>query len=296
MSMAEDERGPRGLWGQVLHRSREAAACGALCPVRTEQLELEEGGVRFQVRRLVGHSRKPRAPGGPGPAGRDPFAPPEPELFVAELSATHFALLNKYPVIDHHLLIVTRRFEEQERLLTPADFEAVWRCLAQVDALVFYNGGRLAGASQGHKHLQLVPRRLAPGGGLPVDPWLAAVPVGEAPAQVPAMDFRHAFLRLAAGGLEAPAVPPDRAYAWYRALLQAVGLGDAGGGRQSGPYNLLLTREWMLLVPRSREDLDGIPNNALGYAGSLFVRNARQLQRLRSLGPLAMLRAVGLPR
>ena len=66
-------------------------------------------------------------------------------------------LLNKYNVVPHHLLIITRHFESQESALTQADFQALWTCLAEYDSLGFYNSGESAGASQPHKHLQTVP-------------------------------------------------------------------------------------------------------------------------------------------
>jgi ATP adenylyltransferase len=73
------------------------------------------------------------------------------------------------------------------------------------------------------------------------------------------------------------------------------GLSKHGETRQSGPYNLLLTRRWMLLVPRSRERVASISVNALGFAGSLFVGERAQLNTVRRLGPMSVLRAVGLP-
>jgi ATP adenylyltransferase len=48
----------------------------------------------------------------------------------------------------------------------------------------------------------------------------------------------------------------------------------------------------MLLVPRSREHFEGISINALGCAGSFFVKNAGELARVREKGPMAVLRAV----
>lgn len=62
--------------------------------------------------------------------------------------------------------------------------------------------------------------------------------------------------------------------------------------RQTGPYNLLATREWMLLVPRSTECFHGISVNALGFAGALLVRDAEQLALLERHGPMTALRAV----
>ena len=46
-----------------------------------------------------------------------------------------------------------------------ADFDALARGLAAIDGLAFYNGGTVAGASQPHKHLQLVPVPLGVGPG-----------------------------------------------------------------------------------------------------------------------------------
>ncbi|HUM92139.1 MAG TPA: phosphorylase, partial [Candidatus Competibacter sp.] len=81
----------------------------------------------------------------------------------------------------------------------------------------------------------------------------------------------------------------------YQTLLQGLGMGPIridGEIRQSGPYNLLVTRDWLLLVPRRQEEFAGISINALGFVGSLFVRNQAQLDTLKSRGPMAVLRAV----
>lgn len=55
---------------------------------------------------------------------------------------------------------------------------------------------------------------------------------------------------------------------------------------------LLVTRAWMLLVPRSRERFESVSINALGYAGSLFVKNDAELARIRDKGPMGVLSAV----
>jgi ATP adenylyltransferase len=60
----------------------------------------------------------------------------------------------------------------------------------------------------------------------------------------------------------------------------------------SAPYNLLLTRRWMMLVPRTREHFEEISINAMGFAGSLFVRNEKELLRVKEVGPLHMLGSV----
>ncbi len=63
----------------------------------------------------------------------------------------------------------------------------------------------------------------------------------------------------------------------------------------SGAFNLLMTRDWSLLVPRSSPRVDGIPVNAMSYAGSLLVRDDRELETLRAIGPLGVLARAGFP-
>ena len=48
----------------------------------------------------------------------------------------------------------------------------------------------------------------------------------------------------------------------------------------------------MLLVPRTTECVEGISINALGFAGSLVVRDAAQMETIRQLGPFEVLRRV----
>lgn len=47
-------------------------------------------------------------------------------MWVQHLSPTHTLLLNKFNVVPHHLLVVTRAFESQLDPLNAADMEATW--------------------------------------------------------------------------------------------------------------------------------------------------------------------------
>ncbi|MEJ2131872.1 MAG: phosphorylase, partial [Gammaproteobacteria bacterium] len=53
--------------------------------------------------------------------------------------------------------------------------------------------------------------------------------------------------------------------------------------------NLLMTQDWMLIVPRGQEHVAGVSINALGFAGSLFVESTEELERLRDIGPMQVL-------
>lgn len=299
---------PGALRPALVARTEHALACGALQPIETTQTTLDEGGVRFVVRQVSSLARKPRvdaslsrsANESPEPANArpfvDPFLPYDPDLFVADLSPTHLALLNKFNVIDHHLLIVTRAFELQEALLDLADFTAWFTCLAQFDGLGFYNGGREAGASQPHKHLQIVPLPFGDDGQpLPISPLIETASISGRVGKLPGLPFEHAFAPLEPlPPMQAAVQALDR----YRELLDAVALHAVtvdGRLHQSAPYNLLATRHWMLLVPRSAERACGVAINSLGFAGSLFVRDAEQLETVRRVGPMTLLRRVSLP-
>ncbi len=291
---------PGTLWAQTLRRTRSALDSGALQPIATEQRTLDDAGVRFVVRSVSSLAAKDaarRAPTGAAGVPRNPFLPYEPELWVATLTPTHVGLLNKFSVIDHHLLIVTRRFEHQETLLGADDNLALAACLREIDGLSFYNGGAAAGASQPHKHLQLVALPLADGcAGVPIEPVFAPVRELAGPCVVPGLPFRHGFAWCDEARVPDVPASAQALQVRYQALLAAVGLHGVPGNdgpRQSAPYNLLATRRWMLLVPRTQECFETLSVNALAYAGALFVRSGAELEVLRRAGPMNVLRAVG---
>jgi ATP adenylyltransferase len=280
-----------------------AGHTGALHPIETIQATIEDGGVRFLVRQVSSLARKDedwqKRKGKVDSGGGNPFLPYDPDLFVTDLSDTHVALLNKFNVIDHHLLIVTRRFERQEALLDLADFAALFTCMAEYDGLGFYNGGAAAGASQRHKHLQIVPLPLTKQGpALPIEPILAFARMDGPIGPVPGLAFPHAFARLEPLPGNPPLEMARTAFNRYRALLEAVGLRAivvSGIPHQSASYNLLVARRGMLLVPRATECVEGISVNALGFAGSLFVRDEAQMRIIEKLGPMTVLQRVAGP-
>ncbi|HXK24860.1 MAG TPA: phosphorylase [Myxococcota bacterium] len=275
------------LWPAIRTRTAAALESGALVPIGGELDEIEERGIRFQVRLATALERK-RAVQATRAPDFDPFLPVDPALFVADVSEDYVCVLNKFPALRHHALLTTREFEEQETPLRARDFEVLWLCLAERDALAFYNSSAKAGGSERHRHLQLVPPLVAGAATVPIDTALEAArfdgPVGSAPG----LPFLHAFARLR----DLSELPCERAAqalaSLYREMARAFGC-----ERPGRPYNLLLTREWMLFVPRARERFEGISINALGFAGALLVRDRDALARLRTAGPLAALRQVG---
>jgi len=289
------------LWQAVRRTTENALRTGALLPIPTEYEFIDDGGVSFFVRVMTTLQRKDEEKKKQKEASSkgekaNPFLPYEEDLFVAHVSDTHVALLNKFNVVEHHLLIITRHFEDQETLLTPADFEALWACMAEYEGLGFYNGGEAAGASQKHKHLQMVPLPLAPRGPkVPMEPLLAGAGSGSGPGIIHSFPFRHVFVRLDGTGSMDIQTMAKMTFELYGAMLEHVGMTPPSGTgltRQSGPYCFLATREWMLLVPRTTEFYKGVSLNSLAYAGSFFVRNEEQLSLIKEEGPLSILSRV----
>jgi ATP adenylyltransferase len=152
----------------------------------------------------------------------------------------------------------------------------------------------VAGASQPHKHLQLVPLPFDPAGpALPIAPAIDAAALSRDAQRLDALPFPHAIAALAASADAGPQVAAAEAFAQYLRLLPAIGVAlPAAGGRIAEPYNLLVTRQWMLAVPRVRECFHSISCNSLAFAGALLVDDDEQLGLLRRLGPTAVLRHV----
>lgn len=296
---------PGTLRAKVQARTVHALECGALHPIPTHFELVEQGGVNFLIRIISNLARKAQAKADQQQASvaanttHNPFLPYDEDLFVADISETHVCLLNKFNVLDHHMLMVTRFFQEQEFLLTACDFEALLVCLAEFEGLAFYNAGEAAGASQRHKHMQMVPLPLtAEVSQLPIEPLLTTARFEGAMGFVPSLRFVHVLVRLEPEWLASPWKGAQELLQLYLKMLRTVGSG-VGAGRNTtipGPYNLLATRQWIFLVPRSTECFEGISVNALGFAGGLLVKDDQQLNLLRTCGPMTALQHVAICR
>jgi ATP adenylyltransferase len=270
-----------GFWTEVVDRADAALASGVMHSFDCALEFVQDAGVEFVMRVATkfpkGETAAGKRAGTPrGPA--DPFAAPDPALIVRDrLTPTHRALLNKYSVLREHLLVVTREFEEQRQPLNERDFAALAICMEDAEVLAFYNGGSEAGASQAHKHLQVVTLPLSPRHSVPMDVVL------EKPQ--PALPFRHAFARLDAGRTSRPSAMLET----YMELHRAARLDFPQ------PYNLLVTHEWMLVVPRSRDRFQDISINSLAFAGSYFVRDAKHANVIAASKPMSVLASVAIP-
>ena len=262
----------------------EAKASGALVPLKTSLTHLMgEGGTSFELRHLLSATPKHLRAAGPKP---NPFLPWDQRLEVERIGDSHVVILNKYPVQSAHMLLITQAWQPQTGWLSLDD----WRALALVDAtttgLWFFNSGPNAGASQPHRHLQLLPRAA----GEPIcarQDWFrrcAADPTVLADDPL----FRSSRV--------APLTSPltgETLHRIYLSLAGELGLGSPSNDScPRGAYNLLLSRQWMAIVRRQTEGIRGFSVNALGFAGSLLSTDESDREWIQRSGPEALLRAV----
>ena len=274
------------LWNKALATADTARATGHLVPLSTELVEAP-ALAPFQLRRLI--SRTPKHLRGMGPQG-NPFLPWEPPLEVARPSEGHVLILNKYPVQAGHVLLITDHWAPQDGWLDSRDWAAVAAVAGDTGGLWFFNSCRAAGASQPHRHLQLLPRRAGePSCPLDEDVWAALTqrPDGQARERFPwACRLSRRRDGVGHGDLEE----------LYLSHLQALGLGDPRvDPRPLHPYNLLFDDRWFVTVRRCREGVAGFSVNALGFAGCLLQTEHSDLEWLRRHGPWALLQAVATP-
>ncbi len=277
-----DCRPPRAerYWSRALAVSQQALACGALIPLDTQQIRdplLEP----FVLRELRAAPPRHLQPGGPRP---NPFLPWDRPLQVDRLETGHVLLLNKYPVQEGHLLVITSDWQPQSGWLRPQDWRAVARVGADTGGLWFFNSSATAGASQPHRHLQLLPRA-ADQSSCPLAPLLRQQLQGNREPWPWA--YRLSRRQDPAGG--------DLAEI-YRRHCRELGLGSPE--RDEAPlqaYNLVFDDEAFLTIRRQRERQAGFSVNGLGFAGFLLSTASSDQDWLLQHGPWELLAAVASP-
>jgi len=266
------------LWRAALERSIQARRDGSLIPLVTD-LIASEGWEPFQLRRLCSRTPKHLLERGPRP---NPFLPWERPLEVQRLGTSHVLLLNKYPVQAGHVLLITQDWAPQAGWLLASDWKAVSEVAADTAGLWFFNSCAEAGASQPHRHLQLLPRHHSEPA-CPLEPAIRAQLEGDA-APWP---WRYRLSRRQPG--EDHSALADH----YNNQAIALGIGDPGaGGSPLYPYNLLFSEHWFLMIRRRVERMAGFSVNALGFAGYLLLTDQADLGWFRQHGPWALLAEV----
>ena len=289
---------PGQLWEQTVKVSESALACGDLLPIHTTEVSFMEQDIEFVARQVTSLKQKAldTYDRQTFKVKKNPFDPPDPALTIGTIPPHHTVVLNKFRVLNHHLLLITNQFEPQLNLLNFFDFTALAGCMKEFPSLGFYNGGAEAGASQSHKHLQIVP--------LPIARNQEQLPITHLfPAKAPffqlvsasRLPFQNQICFFLPGFIAQDETAGRKIESLYQKALKNIGkISSLSSLEQPFPYNLLVTKDWMLVVPRSKEYYQDISVNALGFVGSFFLANDKQMESLNKVGPLKLLKEVSM--
>lgn len=221
---------------------------------------------------------------------RNPFAEPEPELTVLENvgDGEYRLLLNKFPVVPEHTLLVTNTFKHQETPLSPGDLMTAYELLSALDHedenirhMVFYNSGPSSGSSQDHKHLQILklPKnfvtlqdKITRG----EDHFLPDF--NREPLQDEKVSFAHFVLPLPEAEED---VTEDLLAMCYISLVQRAfsffqdWTNERPELENNKGYNVILTKKWISVIPRSSTKAKNlnIGFNSTGYTGLILVKD-----------------------
>jgi len=274
-----------GLHKLAPQRSQEALENGALRPLSTDiETWAGSGEGGFEIRHLVGAPPRHLRAAGPKP---NPFRPWDQRLELTRVGNEHVLILNKYPVQLGHMLLISQSWQPQMGWLSLVDWTAVCQVNQDTGGLWFFNSGPQAGASQPHRHLQLLPRKQ--GDRLcPRDAWFQQHLL-DATSSRPMDSLERSIsikpLPLTWSGSVLLEV--------YLDLCQHSGLGSPQQNEKPlAPYNLLISAGWMALIKRSCDEVHGYSVNALGFAGYLLSTERSNRTWLEAHGPEALLKKV----
>lgn len=226
----------------------------------------------------------------------NPFEKPEPELTVSTDitgDGEYKLLLNKFPVVPEHVLLVTNEYKQQTSPLSPKDLITAYSLLDKLDDededvrhMAFYNCGPSSGSSLDHKHLQLLklPQKFTPFQDRLCNGRDFFLPdVQNEPLQDNKVAFSHFVVPLPE---ESSKVDEDTLAMVYAGLLQRAltffqNWTDEKP-RLSVGYNFMMTKRWVCMVPRSaaRSDEQNIGFNATGYVGLVLVKYEETLKNI----------------
>lgn len=281
------------LWTRIVDTYETASRSGAAFKTQTqvEVLTDPESNLSFVLRISESLQQKPKSEPlpthNPPPPKRNPFLPYDEALWVSHLSESHTMLLNKFNLLDRHVLIVTREFESQEDPLNSRDISATKDVLQSMPqgGVAFFNCGPLSGASQPHKHTQIVPLPLSDSLSLPLDELYKTSVQNQASLL---KDLPFLAFGVGLDGTEGI----QRLLRDYQDLLEKAKrrLGD-----DFGSYNLIWTKNWMILIPRSQAGSGPCNLNSLGFAGTIFVKSKEESEYVKNIGPMKILKHVTFP-
>jgi ATP adenylyltransferase len=215
----------------------------------------------------------------------DPFAPPR-KAVICSVPPEFVCMLNKYSLEKGHFLVVTDEFVPQTGPVRPQDLVMLLDVVQRPSkrTYAFLNGGPDAGASQEHRHFQFME---VPELGAPVwpDAIFNANPKATEPQSHPAVPIAHFLLPILDASEEA------LVRSWQKLYAQAQK--TAGRDDEKMPFSFLLTREYMMILPRKQSNWEDISIGGTMMVGSIPVEDPKHLDAVKETGIIEIMRSIG---
>ena len=270
-------------WNTAISISDNAINKGSLIPLKTRLLlDTYSKNSDFEIRSLI--SKFPNKTFKSNPI-INPFSPWDPLLEVSKIDEGHVLILNKYPVELGHLLLITSNYMPQNHWLSYRDFKAINEVEKDTIGLWFFNSSQIAGASQPHRHIQLLRRNTD--SYCPRNNWFIDNISSSNKDSTNIKRNYNVFLR------DSNQEQSMNLYTLYKKLSIESGIGNPLMDiKPLKPYNLLITPKWFALIPRVRESYKGFNINALGFAGYLLATQSSDIDWLKKYGSEKLLEKV----
>ncbi len=185
------------------------------------------------------------------------------------------------------MLLITNNWKPQNGWLDEDDFEAILKVDNDTTGLWFFNSNKEAGASQPHRHFQLLPRHLNETI-CPRYEWFCSL-----------LNNKNSIKSLISHCISIKPRTKNREsnsndlFNSYKSMIDEMNLGEIDLiEKPIKPYNLLITSEWIALITRKTDRSYGFSINALGFAGYFLGTKSSDVDTLIKFGPERILKDV----
>ena len=276
MNASQEKASYEKFWRIALERSSYAKQKKSLIPLETKIIKTYvHDDYYFELRCIISKISINTLKETPTP---NPFLPWNKDLEIARIGNGHTLILNKYPVQIGHMLLITNSWAPQNGWLTMDDMTALKIVDQDTSGLWFFNSCPIAGASQPHRHLQLL-RRKANDQLCPRSNWFDRLLNNNSSLNTNTLSSSYALYRATS----------DDAFSLHQSYLKAcemLGIGTPYIDKApKKPYNLLISRNWICVIKRSKEGMHGFSINGLGFAGYLLATKNSNIKFLDEFGP-----------
>ncbi|KAF2449185.1 hypothetical protein P171DRAFT_187741 [Karstenula rhodostoma CBS 690.94] len=239
---------------------------------------------KFQFRVASSLAKKPQSATRHQKKVANAFDDDNPDFSLGLVGPGHKLILNKFCVVRPQFVLHTVEFEPQQTPLSFADLSALWHVLGslQSEHFAIFNCGVDAGASVGHKHMQVLPHP----GRDEFELFPDSVELGEDIYVHQDVPFQHAVQKLP------QTADADALVTIYQNLRNHLSLG------QQTPHNVVLTKRWLMVIPRRVGRIaDGeMAANAAVMVGIVWMTKEHEYELWTRDDPMKFLPEFGVPR